>query len=406
MRQISTLLWLPLLGILLLGCQPAPERQQSALNQLKLGSGTGSELESEPGAGPGFSPVLRGRALSFPADHLAHENFRIEWWYLTANLTTDQGDPLGLQWTQFRLALAPADTPLPTPGAQPGQAASPQVASPQVASPQVASPQSVSQASAWQTRQLYTAHAALTGKHRHLAQEKWSRGHPALAGVSASPLTVSLDDWRWQSEGASLFPARLTVAADDFGYSLSLQSNAPLQLQGEQGYSLKRADAKLASYYYSQPFIEVEGWVELDGNRVGVRGQAWLDREWSSQLLTREQEGWDWFALRLEDGSALMLYRLRGEQDFYSARRMFKDGSGHAIAPGDIRLEARRWQQTPSGKYPVSWHLQIPSEALDLSITPLNPAAAMPLSLSYWEGPIAITGSHSGLGYLELTGYD
>ncbi|MCE9686133.1 carotenoid 1,2-hydratase [Shewanella sp. AS16] len=380
MKQISTLLWLPLLGMLLLGCQPAPERQQTPLNQLEPGSG------AEAGTGAGFSPVLPGRTLSFPADHLAHENFRIEWWYLTANLTTDQGDPLGLQWTQFRLALAPAGTPLPAPGIQPGQVAS--------------------QVSAWQTRQLYTAHAAVTGKHRHQAQEKWSRGHPALAGVSASPLSVSLDDWRWQSEGASLFPARLTVAADDFGYSLSLQSGAPLQLQGEQGYSIKRADAKLASYYYSQPFIEVEGWVELDGNRVGVRGQAWLDREWSSQLLTREQEGWDWFALRLEDGSALMLYRLRGEQDFYSARRMFKDGSGHAIAPGDIRLEARRWQQTPSGKYPVSWRLQIPSEALDLSITPLNPAAAMPLSLSYWEGPITITGSQSGLGYLELTGYD
>ena len=29
----------------------------------------------------------------------------------------------------------------------------------------------------------------------------------------------------------------------------------------------------------------------------------------------------------------------------------------------------------------------------------------MNLSIPYWEGPVAVSGSHSGLGYLEMTGY-
>ena len=41
--------------------------------------------------GGGFAQVLRGRPLVFPADHGAHPGYRIEWWYLTANLKDAQG---------------------------------------------------------------------------------------------------------------------------------------------------------------------------------------------------------------------------------------------------------------------------------------------------------------------------
>jgi len=333
----------------------------------------------------GFTPVLPGKSMTFPADHQAHEGFRQEWWYLTANLKTEQGEPLGLQWTQFRIALSP--------------------------------PQNGSKANdenrGWATDQLYMAHSAVTTESNHIASERWSRAHPQLAGVDTDPFTVKLDNWQWQSQGEALFPASLTVSDDRFAYRLTLSSHSPYQLQGEKGFSIKSADGSVASYYYSQPFIEVEGWVtpEKDIEGQGVRerqkvsGKAWLDREWSSQFLNHSQQGWDWFSLRLDDGSALMLFQLRGEQNFYSARRMFADGSGHNIESGMIQMTVLDWHQIGDNSYPVSWKIAIPSEQISLTTDSLNPNANMPLSVRYWEGPIHFTGSHNGEGYMELTGY-
>ncbi|EGT3628737.1 carotenoid 1,2-hydratase [Morganella morganii] len=356
-----------------------------------------------------FAPVVPGYKFEFPRDHLAHNGFRQEWWYLTANLTTETGEQLGAQWTQFRVALNPTDL----------QATFPQTTDPQTATPQATDTTTKSE-STWATQQLYLAHSALTSSQTHLAHEKWSRRHSQFAEVKLDPYQIRLDNWRWQSETNALFPATLTVENPDFSYRLQLNSQAPLQFQGTNGYSLKSRDGQVASYYYSQPFIEISGEINRNGKVERVTGQGWLDREWSSQFLTKTQQGWDWFALRLNDGSTLMLFQLRDQSPaesannapisaFYSARRMFADGTGRNINstdnPNDIQMTPLKWQHTVNGDYPVSWQVKIPSENIDLTITPLNPNSAMPLSTPYWEGPVQLSGSHTGTGYMELTGY-
>ncbi|WP_428637034.1 lipocalin-like domain-containing protein [Shewanella sp.] len=366
---MTRLLMLSLIA-LLLGCDTPKEETAGAMGNL-MGSNT-----------EGYAQVIKGKALSFPKDHQAHNDFRQEWWYLTANLTTESGEPLGVQWTQFRIALSPGSTESPL--------------------------ESASASSSWATNQLYMAHSALTTSDKHLTQERWSRGHPELAGTSTAPLTIKLDEWRWQSQGEQLFPAELQVVGDKMSYQLTLKSDAPFQLQGDQGYSIKNASGKVASYYYSQPFIEISGTVKIDGQTQKVTGKGWLDREWSSQFLDRHQQGWDWFALRLDDGSALMLFQLRTntqEKPFFSARRMYPDGRGRNIESQAITMKATDWQQIGESSYPVSWQIAIPSEQLKLTISPLNPDSLMPLSVRYWEGPIQISGSHQGQGYMELTGY-
>ncbi|MGS0682966.1 lipocalin-like domain-containing protein [Shewanella sp. 125m-7] len=358
---------------------------------LFLLSGCDSEPSPPSGMGQlldgnvqGYASVIPGKELRFPADHQAHDDFRQEWWYLTANLTTEAGEQIGLQWTQFRIALAP-----------PTKAEDTNVSS--------------DSHSAWQTQQLYMSHTALTSKQQHLAEEKWSRGNQHFAGTQPSPLIIQQDGWQWRSDNRQLFPATLSVATSDFSYQLKLDSQSPFQLQGDNGYSRKNAAGTVASYYYSQPFIQVSGTIERDSQKVNVSGQAWLDREWSSQFLSKTQQGWDWFALRLNDGSALMLFQLRdnsgNKQHFYSGRRMYPDGSGNNIANEQISMTATAWQQTQSGRYPVEWQINIPSENLQLTTLALNPDSSMPLSIPYWEGPIKINGSHNGLGYMELTGY-
>ncbi|MDP5360052.1 MAG: lipocalin family protein, partial [Paracoccaceae bacterium] len=43
---------------------------------------------------------------------------------------------------------------------------------------------------------------------------------------------------------------------------------------------------------------------------------------------------------------------------------------------------------------------------LDVTVAAINDNAWMTTSVPYWEGPVTVTGSHAGIGYLEMTGYE
>ena len=369
MNRIVKHIALALSCLALIGCD---ESQQQNVEML-LG-GSEAPAEAEP-----FTPVMKGVEITFPADHQAHLDFRHEWWYLTANLTDEKGNPLGVQWTQFRFAAIPQKN------------------------------ESTEKKTTWQSHQIYMAHSAVTTKDKHYADEKWSRDHSELAGVDTSPFRVYLDDWQWISSTDDLFPATLNTNSKKFGYSLNLTSNAPYQKQGEQGYSTKSADGQAASHYYSQPFIDVEGEVTIDGETHQVSGKGWIDREWSSQYLHESQQGWDWFALRLSEETSLVVFQLRdaktGQASYSHAKLMNQDGSGTAIQQNELRLEASRKTTIKGCHYPTEWQLSIPNQQIEITISALNPNAQMPLSVTYWEGPVTIDGSHSGTGYMELTGY-
>ena len=374
----SKLIKLSVLSLSLLslwGCEKADPN--SAQN---MGSILGSNSEQEQN--DQFTPVVKGVEITFPADHQAHPNFRHEWWYLTANLIDENGNELGVQWTQFRFAAAPENSSEQT--KQPKQ-------------------------TVWQSQQIFMAHSAVATKDKHYADEKWSRDQAELAGVSASPFRVYLDDWQWSSSTSDLFPATLNANSEQFGYSLTLTSDAPYQKQGEQGYSTKSSDGKVASYYYSQPFIDVSGNVTIDSVTHKVSGKGWIDREWSSQFLLDSQQGWDWFALRLNDETSLVVFQLRnaatGEASYANARLMLQDGSGIAISQQEISLTAIKKTDIDGRDYPTEWQVSIASQQIELTVSALNPKAKMPLSVPYWEGPIVIEGTHSGTGYMELTGY-
>ncbi|MEZ9892230.1 lipocalin-like domain-containing protein [Vibrio lentus] len=368
---------LTLTALFLLGCEESTQPSAQNMGSI-LGTGTQADNETQKETEQ-FTPVAKGVDITFPADHQAHLNFRHEWWYLTANLIDEVGNALGVQWTQFRFAAAPQESGNST------------------------------KKTTWQSQQIYMAHSAVTNKDKHYADEKWSRDQTELAGVSASPFRVYLDDWQWNSSSDDLFPATLNANSDQFGYSLKLTSNAPYQKQGELGYSTKSGDGKVASYYYSQPFIDVSGEVTIDGITHQVSGKGWIDREWSSQFLLDSQQGWDWFALRLSDETSLVVFQLRnstsGKASYSHAKLMNQDGSGITISQQDISLTAIKQTEIDGRDYPTEWQVSIPSQQIELTVSALNPKAKMPLSVPYWEGPIVIEGTHSGTGYMELTGY-
>jgi predicted secreted hydrolase len=330
-------------------------------------AGLGSEADD-------FAQVTPPAALVFPRDHGAHPDFRIEWWYLTATLIGPDGADYGVQWTLFRQAMRPG-----------GERAG------------------------WESPQVWMAHAALTTAKDHHYAERFARGGIGQAGVTSEPFDAWIDAWRMQGTaeaGDALGALRLTAGGADFGYDLALTADRPPVPQGEGGFSVK-SDAGQASYYYSQPFYAAVGTISLDGATIPVTGQAWLDREWSSQPLTAEQDGWDWFALHLEGGGKLMLYRLRNADGsaYLAGTWIGADGRPTPLAPDQIVAEPTGWAEAGGRRLPVAWHLAVPDFGLAVDTEPLNAQSWMGTAYAYWEGPMRFAGSHAGRGYLELTGY-
>lgn len=325
-------------------------------------SGLGSDAE-------GFATPTPGHTFSFPRDHGPHPDYRIEWWYLTANLKAEDGTDYGLQWTLFRSALAPGE------------------------------------AEGWQSPQIWFAHAAVTTPDRHFAAERFARGGIGQAGVDAAPFHAWIDEWALK--GDDFDTMALTAQGPDFGYDMTLDAQGPLVFQGDNGFSVKSAEGQ-ASYYYSQPFFAIEGTLALPQGDVKVTGTAWLDREWSSQPLSDTQSGWDWFSLSFEGGDKLMGFQLRQtDGGTYSASTWIAADGTATPYPDRAFVAEPLTQSTVAGRaLPTTWRVTLPDRGVDVVTTALNPQAWMGLTIPYWEGPVRITGSHDGIGYLEMTGYE
>ncbi len=317
----------------------------------------------------GFADPVPGAPFDFPADHGAHPDYRIEWWYITANLAAADGTPYGLQWTLFRTALTPET------------------------------------GDGWNSPQLWLAHAAVTTPDAHLVAERFARGGIGQAGVVAAPFEAWIDDWRLS--GPDLDTLTMQATGTDFAYDMALIAQGPLVAHGDDGYSVKSGEGQ-ASYYYSQPFYAIEGTLSLPGGDVAVTGNAWLDREWSSQPLSENQTGWDWFSLSFVGGEKLMGFRVRedGAEGFTYASWIEADGTLTPYADGAFAAAPLAVSDVAGREVPTTWRVQLPDRGVDVTVTAINTDAWMDVSLPYWEGPVSVTGSHEGRGYLEMTGYE
>ncbi len=326
-------------------------------------------------AAEGFAPVVPGRPFTFPGDHGPHPEFRIEWWYVTANLVDAGGAACGAQWTLFRQAIAPGP---PREG--------------------------------WANQQVWMGHAAVTRADTHRYAQTFARGGIGQAGVEAQPFHAWIDSWSMRGlEGlndTNVAPLELRASGADFSYALRLDADRPLLLQGDAGYSRKSLREQ-ASYYYSQPHYAAKGSITIDDRPVEVTGQAWLDREWSTQPLAADQSGWDWLSLHFKGGDKLMLYRMRQTdgRHYGSGKWIAPDGNAELLASTDIAMTPLAFTAIEGRKIPTAWRIEIPRRALAIECTPLNAKSWMGTSFPYWEGPIRFGGSHEGLGYLEMTGY-
>jgi len=349
--------------------------------------------------------------MSFPQDHGTHDQFDIEWWYLTANLQDEAGDPYGLQWTLFRFKNSRPRS---------SQADENNSSSSLKNSPVMLNESTVSLDKKWHNDQIYMAHASIHSLDTHWFSEKFARGGVGNAGLAVLPLNLFIDDWQWlNSDGdTGLFPSTLTFSATDTSKpnaeasaTFTLNQTGPLVQHGDNGFSVKSNNGH-ASHYYSAPFISIEGELTqaidtVTAAPIKLKGQAWFDKEWTSQLLDTGTQGWDWLSLHLDDGNKIMAFRMRlkNQDDYVTGSYITSTGEQITLQPGDLTLQPVSVKKVDGRQLPLIWKLIIPSKKIDLTISTLKDKQWNNAAVPYYEGMVKIEGSHGGVGFLELTGY-
>lgn len=322
--------------------------------------------------------------LHFPRDHGAHPDSRTEWWYVTGRLAAG-GEAFGFQVTFFR-----SRTPVPADAR-----------------------------SRFAAHQLLFAHAALSDlpQHRLRHDQRIARAGFGLAEAATEDTRVTLHDWRLQREAGGAY--RAIVRSDSAGFALDLRlqpTQAPM-LQGVEGLSRKGPHADEASRYVSEPQLAVQGTLTRDGKALGVQGRAWLDHEWSDAYMAADAVGWDWIGINLDDGGALMAFRMRRRDGITAWSGVSHRAPGQPVRSVEgpeavLFTPGRTWTSPATGaRYPVEWSLQTPLGRFTLRA--LMDAQELDSRAStgtvYWEGLAeladAASGRRVGVGYLEMTGY-
>jgi predicted secreted hydrolase len=351
--------------------------------------GRGESLPRTRSGGEGgftYQLALPGRKLIFPADHYSHPDFKTEWWYYTGHLETESGKKYGYQVTFFRFGVRDRqkeakEKPLFT--------------------------------------ELYMAHFALSdiAAKKFVFRERINRGYGDKAGAATDRYLVWNEDWKVEGDARN---HSIDVKDRETQLRLTVKSQKPPVLHGQNGLSQKGEGEGRASYYYSLTRMQTDGELTIAGKKEKVRGLTWMDHEFGSNQLREDQVGWDWFSIQLDNQTELMLYLIRrkdGTPDPYSSGTLVKaDGTTKHLALRDFQIEVLdRWKSRKSGaNYPMKWTVTIPTEKIELEITPAFVDQELVTNRStrvtYWEGAATIRGTIrnqpiTGHGYVEMTGY-
>lgn len=339
-----------------------------------------------------YQLALPGYHYSFPHDHFSHPAFQTEWWYYTGNLKTSDGHCFGFELAFFRQAIARSST----------------------------------KKSAWDIEDLYLAHLALSDLDaaRFYHSERTNRSGPGLAGVNESTARIWNGNWQIQWKAND---QQLQAIDPEFELRLNLHSEKSPVIHGVNGVSQKSAGPGRASHYISLTRLTASGEILLNSKSFQVTGLCWMDHEFFTQQLDSNQSGWDWLCLQLDDNTELMLFHIRrkdGSIDPFSAGT-YIDSQGKSThlrasdfiqQPASDSLTPLTWT-SPASKatYPIHWHIVIPKLGISLDTkTPFSSqelTGSFKLAPTYWEGAITLSGIRSsqplsGVGYLEMTGYD
>ncbi|SEG69337.1 lipocalin-like domain-containing protein [Vibrio hangzhouensis] len=320
-----------------------------------------------------FEPVLPDRKVELPKDFRFHPEFQHEWWQMVVKLKDDSGQAYWLRWRFFRYAT---DDRIAT---------------------------------GWQDPQIYISNVVLNSHIGLFTDQRIARGGIGQAGGLNRPFRVWIDDWSWRSLSQQPLPGNFRLATDEFKINLNFNAIGAFAPIGEEGYHLKHDLLPRASYAVEAPFVLANGELELrNGKKFYVKGQAWLSKEWGSELVGINYVGEDNIIVWLSQTQALAIsqYRYKDNLPYTSASLIDSDGTVTNIAADDIKFRALSYSEFQSGnRVPLVWSLQIPSQQIDVVIRAKHRDNWVNFVVPQWLGAIQTTGSHNANGFMQLSGY-
>jgi len=331
-------------------------------------------------SGQAWRDVSPGDTVELPTDLYVRKDYRIQWWYFTGHLFDEAGREFGYELTFFTAGV-----------------------------------QQRMYGSKFGVNTIYLSHFAVSDVqgNRFYHFSNADSGSFGFAGAD----TMRLHIWVGKdSLEGTMEKMNISAQADNVSLDLSLVAGKPVSLNGDRGYSRKSDESPLiASLYFSCTDLRTRGTLKLGDTVAQVNGKSWFDREISSRGLGKNEIGWDWFAIQLDDEREIMLYTIRnrdGSINRYSSGTFIsRDGRYRHLESGDfsIAVLSHYVSEKSGARYPSKWEITIPSENLILLVTPLVQdqefMAADAMGTSYWEGTCRVEGIAQGRAYVEMTGY-
>jgi predicted secreted hydrolase len=312
---------------------------------------------------------IEKRPLEFPFDHGPHFNAVNEWWYFTGEVITAQGKTLGFEFTIFkRLTSLPDNF-------------------------------------------SFLGHLALSdpesAEHRFI--EKATRGPVAGIEEGKPEITVNNFSFRLREDSGILIKAE----TENLSLDLTLVPALAVLPHGGDGI-ITMGDGK-SSYYYSYTSLSTTGSISVQGNDYTISsGRSWMDHQWGNYTVLGMK--WDWFSLRLDDGSSLMLFQFRDIFDNPTIKNWtLQAATGSASYGSDFSVQAARRYKEEQGHsvYPVDWTITVPDLDAEFTVEPLFDEQSLydVMTPDYWEGLCSVAGimdgkAVDGAAYVELTGYE
>jgi predicted secreted hydrolase len=312
---------------------------------------------------------IEKRPLQFPFDHGPHCNAVNEWWYFTGEVQTARGKTLGFEFTIFKRLTSLPDT------------------------------------------FSFLGHLALSDPEssEHRFVEKATRG--PVAGIEEGKTEIIVESFSYQFAETSGF--HITADTENFSLDFVLAPQSALLPHGEDGI-ITMGDGR-SSYYYSFTNLSTTGMLTANNTEYNIiSGRTWMDHQWGNYTILGMK--WDWFSLRLDDGSSLMLFQFRDLFDKPTIKNWtYQAATGSVTCGSDFSLQAARLYQEQQGHsvYPLDWTIALPGLDAVFTVTPLFDEQSLydVMTPDYWEGLCSVAGTMAGrevngAAYVELTGYE
>ncbi|MFA5022493.1 MAG: lipocalin family protein [Patescibacteria group bacterium] len=321
--------------------------------------------------------MLEYKPIQFFNDELPHKNI-IEWWYFNGNLTDAKGNRYAFMDCLFK--ADPKRVKIPFLRVVP-------------------------------LKEVYFSHALLSD----ISKNKFYSEINPLVLVSKDSFTKDLFFVNYAAPSFNgYFNSEIKKIDENSWYlktqyfELTLKNKKPPLLVAGNGFLDLGPNS---TYYYSLTDLETSGEIIVEGKRIAVSGQSWMDHQWAD--ATYSSFKWSWFSLQLKNNIEIVCFRFESKKDTINlASVIYNDGRQKTY--NDLELESlgQNWQSPETGTiYPLTWQIKIPSAHIDLQVKPFVKEQEMIFGLiNYWEGGLEVTGSYgnkpiSGLGFMELVGY-